>query len=279
MGRMRHGFSTKMADKKRPKITLGGKERLDWARERWGEDPGISVQGRNGMVERMKEIFGVVPRSEELHRIRREVLAERSEDAKGLPPPVDLCRECKCEPCSCGTGAVYPEPGSTRSIEDRAIRIRYARHVIDTTNLVIPQVQKAVREKFGLGLDHYSINEYYLAARGKKAPARRKRLTPDPKPGVFAKPRVALRSVGSHQPSLPLERSPSPLDNKSKQSASDEAAKKIVAQISSGGTADTISVALRMLLDDIPGLVELTYRRGEGVEYKVEQVTTGKVTL
>ena len=52
-------------------------ERIRWAKERWREDPNISLNGRAGMHQRMKFVFGVSAHNDQLAQARAEVMAEK----------------------------------------------------------------------------------------------------------------------------------------------------------------------------------------------------------
>lgn len=58
------------------------KERLDWCRKRWTEDPQISVNGKHGMVAQMMEVFGVAAHVNQLLEVHAEVAREQREEVK-----------------------------------------------------------------------------------------------------------------------------------------------------------------------------------------------------
>jgi hypothetical protein len=70
------------ANKRSTRTEHSIKERLDWARKRWREDPQISINGRHGMHAQMMEVFGVSAHVNQLIEVHAEVERERREQEK-----------------------------------------------------------------------------------------------------------------------------------------------------------------------------------------------------
>ncbi|MDX1421507.1 MAG: hypothetical protein R3322_00115 [Kiloniellales bacterium] len=176
IGRMEARSSWPVKNNKKTRGTAA--DRIEWVREQWRNDPHITINGKDGMNQRLLEVFGVAMRAESLMDIRSEVRAEAAKaqkekekfsnsmsekvqaireswSEKKAPPPLKLVEETSEEK---GAGVVAKKKNSSRSRSDTRIRREWARRLIQGnpsfSNL---EVMEAVRNKFGIGMSEHTV--------------------------------------------------------------------------------------------------------------------------
>ncbi len=214
------------------------------------------MNGRDGMMQRLMDVFGVVPREAQLAKVRQEVrdaAKERvREPAKLVSIPIaeaaaKIAERRTPEPEPEVEVVVDSKPNHRKKSESIARRAFVVGMLRERPRLTNAEIVAAVKNEFDVGMCHATIRDI-RADLGIVV-----RAGPRPKKG--AKPR---RSKPKPKPKPKPQRKP-PTDE------------------------DQIRAALGMLLEDVPGLRFLRYRRLEDgtpdIEFEVEAVRRGKVVL
>jgi hypothetical protein len=266
---------------KRPRSTA--QERIDYAKARWEEDPNITINGKNGMNQRLMEVFGLCARAEQLMAVRSEVLAARAK-AREVGTPVltpqqreefDAPRPTLCvvngskedemsDEKPTRTTPVVPAPGTTRSINDAKIRYDFARSYQQRNpGAPMRQIIDAVKDEFGIGIDNTAVGtirrELGIGNIKRRRQESRRPHPPAPKP----KPEPIAR----------VEATPYPTDPG-----------KVSVIRYSGPPEEVIKAAVQMLLEEVPGLQRLTLVVKDGkpkvtFEVAINRVESGEVEL
>lgn len=265
---------------KRPKSSA--QERLEYCREQWEADPHIPINGRNGMNQRLMEVFGITARSEQLMAVRSEVLSRKKaartfnpvlsvDQADALkkapprhdvtePPQLTLIDE-KEEDMNNRRNSypVVPAPGCGRSIDDAQIRYDWARSYLQRyPKAGNREIIDKVRAEFGVGIGGSALGTIRRELGvGQVRRRRNERRRPSP-PAPKTKPHTVARISEAPAVTTTVQSSASP--------------------------EEVIRAAIGMLVDDVPGLRKLTLEIVDGkpvvaYDIAVQSVESGKVEL
>lgn len=259
----------------RPKSSA--QERIDYAKARWQEDPTITINGKNGMNQRLMEVFGICARAEQLMAVRSEVLASKAKakevgtpvltaqqreqfDAPKPKPILSLVNGSKengmSEDKKPITIPVVPAPGTGRTINDAKIRYDFARGFQQRhPDATMRQIVEEVRRQFGIGIDNIAIGTIRRELGIGFIRRRRGEMNRPHPPAPKAKPEP-IAQVEVKPPHRPVH----------------------------GPPEEVIKAAVQMLLEEVPGLqrLELVVEDGKpkvSFDVAINRVESGKVEL
>ncbi len=262
--------------RRRQAANIPVEQQIEWVKQEWRKNPRISINGTNGMSDRMLTVFGRAIRTDELARIKVDINREMNEamqqvkdgsNGHGPMNPVikaaDVPRVVKAlepqAPPAPSSPAPAPKsvsgkPGSTKSHADHVIRREFCRRYYEQhPTATSAEVRDACVREYGIGIDNIALgdcrrdagimrglqvgSEAHQRWRERNAPAERREL---------ARPVVTLKAAPVQSP------------------------------------ADAIRAAVELLMESVPGLQSLSVTIADGrpkFRYSVQTVSEGEESL
>ena len=268
---------------KRPKVS--GHDIRKWVVDQWVKDSTIGINGRDGMVGRLLEVFGKTLRTEDLVRLRDDAHKQRDDKTKEttdmaarrhrqqhrqafnpvLKPATVI--SLKGSSSSQPSADTMPKkkkptgPGHGTSREDQALRREYAVECLSADPAARNvDINAKIVKKYGLKVSQNTL-----------AQARREL-------GIVKVAGTVKKTPKKLNGAAPKGFPPTPMPKAKAKAAKAKRAPKA----SNEGPIEVIRTAIEMLVEDVPGLrnLELSIENGKPrVTYEVQTVQTGELDL